>query len=243
MLIVLSTVGLPTEDLSYIIAVDWLLDRLRTSINVLGDAYGCGIVAHFSRNELKKLDEEAETEFAQIISATSAPSPTHHVHSPNQYMIRSPSNNNQFLIDDQTFMPAYNNPLINVCDETMNQQHQFDGQNQLHQYYRDADMNAIQNQFNEFRNFDRRQSRQSQLSGHGMVDPSPPSVVVMDAVRRRSRVLLFSSSKIPPSVKSMPQIANYANNHQILAANNQQNAGNNSNANNNTASVNQDSNV
>ena len=236
MLIVLSTVGLPTEDLSYIIAVDWLLDRLRTSINVLGDAYGCGIVAHFSRNELKKLDEDAETEFAQIISANSASSPTHHVHSPNQYMLRSPSNNNQFLIDDQTFMPAsYNNPLINVCDETMMNQ-QFDGQNQSHQYYRDAD---IQNQFNEFRNFDRRQSRQSQQSGHGIVDPSPPSVVVMDAVRRRSRVLLFTSSKIPPSVKSMPQIANYANNNQILA-NNQQNAANN---NTNTANVNQDSNV
>ncbi len=42
---------------------------MRTSINVLGDAYGCGIVEHLSRDELKKLDEEAEQEFTKIISA------------------------------------------------------------------------------------------------------------------------------------------------------------------------------
>jgi len=68
MLIVLSTVGLPTEHVSFIIAVDWLLDRLRTSVNVLGDAYGCGIVAHLSRKELKKLDDDAEHEFAKLIT-------------------------------------------------------------------------------------------------------------------------------------------------------------------------------
>ena len=38
---------------------------MRTSINVLGDAYGCGIVEHLSRAELKKLDEDAEQEFAK----------------------------------------------------------------------------------------------------------------------------------------------------------------------------------
>jgi hypothetical protein len=45
-------------------------DRLRTSINVLGDAYGCAIVAHLSRNELKKLDDDAEQEFAAKLNAT-----------------------------------------------------------------------------------------------------------------------------------------------------------------------------
>lgn len=67
MLIVLSTVGLPTEHVSFIVAVDWLLDRLRTSINVLGDSYGCGIVAHLSRKELKKLDDDAEQEFSKLL--------------------------------------------------------------------------------------------------------------------------------------------------------------------------------
>jgi hypothetical protein len=44
--------GLPAEDVSLIIAVDWLLDRFRTAINVLGDAIGAGIVAHLSKEEL-----------------------------------------------------------------------------------------------------------------------------------------------------------------------------------------------
>lgn len=33
-------------------------DRLRTSINVLGDAYGAAIVFHLSKDELDKMDEE-----------------------------------------------------------------------------------------------------------------------------------------------------------------------------------------
>ena len=33
-------------------------DRFRTSINVLGDAFGAGIVAHLSRHEIRKMDRE-----------------------------------------------------------------------------------------------------------------------------------------------------------------------------------------
>jgi hypothetical protein len=33
-------------------------DRLRTSINVLGDAYGAGIVYHLSKDELDRMDAE-----------------------------------------------------------------------------------------------------------------------------------------------------------------------------------------
>ncbi len=66
MVMVLDTIGLPAEDVSLIIAVDWLLDRFRTVINIMGDAYGTAIVAHYAREELaqNKVEqpESVETE-------------------------------------------------------------------------------------------------------------------------------------------------------------------------------------
>ncbi|KFO80146.1 Excitatory amino acid transporter 3, partial [Cuculus canorus] len=56
MVIVLSAVGLPAEDITVIIAVDWLLDRFRTMVNVLGDAFGAGIVEKLSKKELEQMD-------------------------------------------------------------------------------------------------------------------------------------------------------------------------------------------
>lgn len=58
MVIVLTSVGLPTDDITLIIAVDWFLDRLRTTTNVLGDSLGAGIIEHLSRHELKNQDAE-----------------------------------------------------------------------------------------------------------------------------------------------------------------------------------------
>lgn len=62
MLLVLTSVGLPTEDISMIVAVDWMLDRIRTSINVLGDAFGAGIVDHLTKDELAEMDAKKAQE-------------------------------------------------------------------------------------------------------------------------------------------------------------------------------------
>ncbi|XP_049599943.1 excitatory amino acid transporter 2 isoform X3 [Syngnathus scovelli] len=56
MLLILTAVGLPTQDISLLIAVDWLLDRMRTSINVVGDSFGAGIVDYLSKAELQEID-------------------------------------------------------------------------------------------------------------------------------------------------------------------------------------------
>ncbi|XP_012555419.1 excitatory amino acid transporter isoform X1 [Hydra vulgaris] len=55
MIIVLDTVGLPTDMVAVFFSVDWFLGRIRTMINVLGDAYGAGIVQHLSKNELENI--------------------------------------------------------------------------------------------------------------------------------------------------------------------------------------------
>jgi Na+/H+-dicarboxylate symporter len=55
LVMVLDTVGLPAEDVSLVIAVDWMLDRIRTVVNVLGDSFGAAIVAHYSKKELEAI--------------------------------------------------------------------------------------------------------------------------------------------------------------------------------------------
>jgi Na+/H+-dicarboxylate symporter len=44
MVIVLRAVGLPVEGIGLILAVDWLLDRFRTTVNVWGDSVGAGVI-------------------------------------------------------------------------------------------------------------------------------------------------------------------------------------------------------
>jgi len=58
---VLQTVGLPIDDVSRILAVDWLLDRFRTVVNVLGDSIGAGIVHERCKGDLAKADSIIST--------------------------------------------------------------------------------------------------------------------------------------------------------------------------------------
>lgn len=44
MIIVLNAVGLPLEGIGLLLAVDWFLDRFRTTVNVWGDAVGAAVI-------------------------------------------------------------------------------------------------------------------------------------------------------------------------------------------------------
>jgi len=66
MVMVLDTVGLPAEDVTLILAVDWLLDRFRTAINVLGDSIGAGIVYELSKNDLEDTNKKTEGGFEAV---------------------------------------------------------------------------------------------------------------------------------------------------------------------------------
>jgi Na+/H+-dicarboxylate symporter len=47
MVIVLQAVGLPISGIGIILAIDWFLDRLRTTVNVYGDTVGAAVIDHF----------------------------------------------------------------------------------------------------------------------------------------------------------------------------------------------------
>lgn len=61
MVIVLRAVGLPLEGIGLILAVDWLLDRFRTTVNVWGDSIGAGIIDRLVRILPGVHPEDAET--------------------------------------------------------------------------------------------------------------------------------------------------------------------------------------
>jgi len=49
MIMVLNAVGLPEESIALILPVDWLLDRVRTTVNIWGDCVGCAVVQHYAK--------------------------------------------------------------------------------------------------------------------------------------------------------------------------------------------------
>jgi hypothetical protein len=67
MLIVLSAINAPIRDVSLLWAVDWFVDRCRTTNNMLGDAYGAAIVEALSKKELDAMDEERRKELEDDI--------------------------------------------------------------------------------------------------------------------------------------------------------------------------------
>uniref|UniRef100_H2YKT2 Amino acid transporter n=1 Tax=Ciona savignyi TaxID=51511 RepID=H2YKT2_CIOSA len=52
LVLVLSAIGLPSEAVGLLWSIDWLLDRIRTCVNVTGDCMGAVIVQHLNRHML-----------------------------------------------------------------------------------------------------------------------------------------------------------------------------------------------
>ncbi|XP_041476050.1 excitatory amino acid transporter 1-like [Lytechinus variegatus] len=58
LVIVLNAVGLPADDITLILVIDWFLDRVRTTVNVEGDSFGCGIIYKFTKPDFDRIDQE-----------------------------------------------------------------------------------------------------------------------------------------------------------------------------------------
>ncbi|XP_068141653.1 excitatory amino acid transporter isoform X1 [Drosophila tropicalis] len=56
LLVVLSAIDAPVQDVTLLFAVDWFVDRIRTTNNMLGDCYAAAVVEELSRKELMALD-------------------------------------------------------------------------------------------------------------------------------------------------------------------------------------------
>jgi len=65
MLIVLTAIDAPVQDVSLLWAVDWFVDRCRTTNNMLGDSYGAAVVEALSRKELEEMDLDDGKERAE----------------------------------------------------------------------------------------------------------------------------------------------------------------------------------
>ncbi|KAM9815550.1 excitatory amino acid transporter 2-like isoform 2-T2 [Syngnathus typhle] len=118
MLLILTAVGLPTQDISLLVAVDWLLDRFRTSVNVVGDSYGAGIVYHMSKAELEELD--AHTAKSDDIEMTKTPSyyddmKNHHENNSNQCVLTPTANVNNSVVVDECKVTSATNGSAAEC--------------------------------------------------------------------------------------------------------------------------------
>ena len=69
LIIVMTAIGLPPDRVSLILAVDPVLDRFRTAINVMGDSFGCAIVQKYvgiDRLDAAKKSNDIEQESNKV---------------------------------------------------------------------------------------------------------------------------------------------------------------------------------
>ncbi|RNA28020.1 excitatory amino acid transporter 3 [Brachionus plicatilis] len=69
LLVVLSALNIPASQITLIFAVDWILDRFRTMINVWGDAVATACVAHLSKKEIEQYEKNLSSKNMPSISS------------------------------------------------------------------------------------------------------------------------------------------------------------------------------
>ena len=62
LVIVLKAVGLPIEGIGLILAIDWFIDRFRTTVNVWGDAIGAGVIETLEQSSSSPSETPEPTE-------------------------------------------------------------------------------------------------------------------------------------------------------------------------------------
>uniref|UniRef100_A0A1B0CFK5 Amino acid transporter n=2 Tax=Lutzomyia longipalpis TaxID=7200 RepID=A0A1B0CFK5_LUTLO len=68
-MIILSTIDVPADQTTLLFTVDWFLDRIRTTNNILSDCYAAAIVEHLSKKELRE-QEHSEDEVMSLQTVT-----------------------------------------------------------------------------------------------------------------------------------------------------------------------------
>ncbi|CAO1311165.1 unnamed protein product [Diamesa serratosioi] len=68
LVMVLTAIDAPLHDVTLLFAIDWFVDRFRTTNNMLGDCYAAAIVEHLSRKELMAFDALATYQDISLVS-------------------------------------------------------------------------------------------------------------------------------------------------------------------------------
>jgi hypothetical protein len=181
----------------------------------LGDAYGCGIVEHLSRAELKKLDEDAEQEFAKQITVTAG---AMHDHATKQ---------ETHFIDNHPLRSA--NPSISIWNETDQQINDIDRRDSVN-----TNNSTNGAMYEPTLNSDHDQATSTTTA------QTTQKAAVSEASKREQMLQKFNKPKLPTSINSMPQISQYSSGFNNSSNNNNNN---NNNSNNKNNGGNQDSNV
>ncbi|XP_068106241.1 neutral amino acid transporter B(0) [Hyperolius riggenbachi] len=71
--IILEAVSLPTNDISLILAVDWLVDRTCTILNVEGDAFGAGLLQVYSDRTSKPSGDGVDLTSVRVVESSEQP--------------------------------------------------------------------------------------------------------------------------------------------------------------------------